>query len=70
MIITRKRIREGEQYLVDNGLPHLVPDHRRLMIQTWWSQRVSCAFTLVLVVILLVSWFLDGLLLLLRLFAC
>lgn len=54
MIITRKRIRAGEQTLVDNGLPHLVPEFRRLMVQTMWSQRVQCLFTLTLIVILLV----------------
>lgn len=53
MIVTRKRIRAGEQYLVDNGLPHLVPQFRQSALLTWWSQRVQFAFTLLLVVILL-----------------
>lgn len=54
MMITRKRIRAGEQRLVDDGMAHLVPEFRRLMVQTMWSQRVSCLFTLVLIVVLLV----------------
>lgn len=54
MIVTRKRIREAEQHLVDNGLAHLVPQYRRVALMTWWSQRVQCAFTLLLIVILLV----------------
>jgi hypothetical protein len=53
MVVTRKRIRAGEQHLVDHGLSHLVPQFRRVALMTWWSQRVQCAFTLLLVVILL-----------------
>ena len=54
MIVTRKSIRAGEQHLVDHGLAGLVPQFRHTALTTWWSQRVQCAFTLLLIVILLV----------------
>jgi len=38
---------------MDHGLAHVVPQYRHVALVTWWSQRVQCAFTLLLVVILL-----------------